>query len=313
MAPFLGGVTRQDPTDLIALAVLAPAYRFSRRWFPDTIELPTAAVAVSLMSGTMAVLTISATSCLRPPAVDAFVARDDGTASARVYDETYDDAGNAKPAPQWAVSTDGGASWRPAADAPDEPPNSSSQVCSPSEGCFRVQNDRVEHADSPNGPFRVAFAFTSEQRERRTEADCDIATTHMFKSVATISRPDGDHVVVAMGSQGALHRSPDGRWTRVAVLDRKPVSLRGPSWLRDLSLVPLLLVILSPIPLLLAAPARSSARLRCSCGRGGRRRSRAVDRRRFDVLRPGLRDCRTGDRSSRALHVRRVAGIGRAP
>jgi hypothetical protein len=34
-------------------------------------------------------------------------------------------------------------------------------------GCFRVQRDRVEHADGAEGPFRVAFTFTSEQRERK--------------------------------------------------------------------------------------------------------------------------------------------------
>lgn len=255
VAPFLGGVTRQDPTDLAALAVLVPAYRFCRRWFPSSNERTMQSLATSLMSGAVAVLAVSATSCLRPPLVDAFVVRADGTAFARVYDETYVEAGNAVPAPRWAVSTDGGASWRESSSSPQEPPSSARQACTAAVGCFRVEPGGVEHAESAAGPFTVAFEFTREQRDRmeqRTEAECDVGTSDMFKSVALVTRPDGDHVVVAMGSQGALHRSPGGAWSRVAVLDRKPVSLHGPSWLRDLSLAPLIVIALSPVPFVLA-------------------------------------------------------------
>jgi hypothetical protein len=262
-APLLGGVTRQDTTDLVALVMLVPALRFSRRSFSIAREQSFAQVFVSTLAGAVAVLAVTATSCYRPPTVDAFVVREDGTVLARVTDETYDDAGNAVPAPKWALSTDGGITWRAARERPTEGPSSSDQACSDDVGCFRVQRGRVEHAEGAEGPFRVAFTFTPEQRERmqwRTDANCDVSTTDLFKAVAIVTRPDGAHVVVAMGSQGALHRSPDGEWSRVAVLDRKPVSLHGPSWLRDLSLAPLIVIALSPIPLVLAWRRRGRGR-----------------------------------------------------
>lgn len=254
-APFLGGVTRQDATDLVALVMLVPALRFSRQVFPVDRERPIAEAVLTLLAGSIAVFTVSATSCLRPPTVDAFVVRGDGTVFARIYDEAVDVSGKEVPSPAWALSTDGGASWLAASTPPQEPPTSSDEARSDQVGWFRVRSDSVEQAETASEPFRISFAFTPEQRRRmywRTDADCDVSMSDMFKSISIVVRPDGSHVVVAMGSQGALHRSPGGTWTRVAVLDQKPVSLRGPSWLRDLSLAPLVLIALSPIPLVLA-------------------------------------------------------------
>ena len=63
VAPFLGGVTRQDATDLLALVALVPAHRFvSRRIQPKEDgrpwQVPLTAAALSLT-----VLSVSATSC----------------------------------------------------------------------------------------------------------------------------------------------------------------------------------------------------------------------------------------------------------
>lgn len=253
VAPLLGGVTRPDPADLVAIAVLMPAYRFSRSWFPSSIERSMASLAVTVVSGSLAVLTVSATSCVVDPGVDAFVVGDDGTAFARVDDMAYDAVGNTTPAPRWAFSTDGGASWRPSPGPPPESAASSRRACAEALGCFRVDHGRVEHADSPGASFAVAFAFTREQRTRMSQRVglCGVEDRDLFRSVALVDRHDGVHVVVAMGSQGVLHRAPDGAWSRVAVLDRKPVSLFGPSWLQELALTPLVLIALSPVPLVL--------------------------------------------------------------
>lgn len=254
-APFLGGVTGQDLSDVVALTVLAPAYCYSARRVPASAEPSTSRILVTVAAGSAAILTVSATSCVQAPAVDAFVVADDGTVFARVYDETYDDAGEAVPAPRWAYSIDGGATWQRAADPPTQPPTSSQQACSTEIGCFHVRSERVEHAEAPGGEFSLAFAFSDEQRERikqRSDGNCEVHVDDWFRAIAVVHRPVGDHVVVAMGSQGALHRTPDGTWTRVGVLDRKPVSLNGPSWLLDLSLAPLVFLALSPVPLVLA-------------------------------------------------------------
>ncbi len=119
----------------------------------------------------------------------------------------------------------------------------------------------MEQADSPAGPYRSAFAFTTEQCKRmvcRTEAGCDTSTREMFTSLALVPRSDGDHVVVAMGSQGALHRAPGGDWSRVPVLHRMPVSLGGPSWLARLVVSPLALFVLSPVATALASTSSRS-------------------------------------------------------
>lgn len=96
--------------------------------------------------------------------------------------------------------------------------------------------------------------------KQRTRGGCGAPADDLFQAVAIVERTDGDHVVVAMGSQGVLHRSPDGRWARVGVLDRRPAPLHGPSWLRDLSLTPLVAAALSPVVFMVGWRRRSRAR-----------------------------------------------------
>ena len=50
-----------------------------------------------------------------------------------------------------------------------------------------------------------------------------------------------------MATQGILRLDPDtGRWDRIAVGPAEPLSLRGPSWLADLSKLPLLFLLITP-------------------------------------------------------------------
>ncbi|MDQ6946280.1 MAG: hypothetical protein M3256_08385 [Actinomycetota bacterium] len=261
-APFLGGTTLRDPTDLVGLVMLYPAYRFASRDLRSQAEHSIPKQLLTRSSAVVAALAMSATSCARAPTVDAFVTVG-GTVFARVYDETHDGAGEAVPAPRWASSQDGGATWVGAAEVPSSPGSSAREACSADLGCFRLGDERVEHSPQSSGSFTTSFAFSREQRQRikaRSEGDCGIHVDEWFQAVAIVPRPDGEHVVVAMGTQGALHRSPAGAWTRVAVLDREPVSLQGPSWLRDLSLTPLVGAALSPIVLIVGWRRRSKAR-----------------------------------------------------
>lgn len=260
-APFLGGTTRRDPTDLLSLVMLYPAYRLASRVVPSAPERRTRQQVLTAVSATVAVLAVSATSYVEPPRVDGFVVVDGGTVFARVYDETYNDEGQNVPDPKWAKSTDGGASWA-TAETPSEPASFAKEACSPSLGCFRVGDHRVEHSPPASGGFATSFAFSKEQRERiKQRSDPGgFLDDDGFRAVAIVNRSEGDHVVVAMGSQGALHRSPDGQWTRVAVLDRQPVPLQGPSWLADLSLAPFAALVLSPVVLILGWRRQSKAR-----------------------------------------------------
>jgi len=146
---------------------------------------------------------------------------------------------------------------------PPAAPSFATEACSPNLGCFRLGDDRVEHSLQPSGSFATSFAFSEEQRRRikqRAVGGCGAHAADWFHTVAIVSRSDGDHVVVAMGNEGALHRSPDGRWTRVAVLDRQPTPLHGPSWLGDLSVTPLSAVALSPVVFMAGWRRRSKTR-----------------------------------------------------
>ena len=261
-APFLGGTTRRDPTDLLSLMMLYPAYRLARRVVPSASERPIRQQVLTVASATVAVFAISATSYVEPAGVDGFAVVGSGAVFARVYDESYDDEGQDVPSPRWAKSIDGGASWLRTAETPSEPVSFAKEACSPNLGCFRVGDHRVEHSAPASGGFATSFAFSKEQRERiKQRADPGgFLDKDGFRAVAIVNRSEGDHVVVAMGSQGALHRSPDGRWTRVAVLDRRPVPLHGPSWLADLSLAPLAALVLSPVVFIAGWGRRSKAR-----------------------------------------------------
>ncbi|HUQ63443.1 MAG TPA: hypothetical protein VM121_06810 [Acidimicrobiales bacterium] len=118
-----------------------------------------------------------------------------------------------------------------------------------------VPGSRVEEREGA-APWTVAYAFTNEQRERIRlhipPFTCGVSAADEFGAVSTVVAGGGEHVVVAMGTQGVLHRGPDGRWERRAVLGREPLSTIGPSWLARLQLAPLVLVVTAPLLWLLA-------------------------------------------------------------
>ena len=75
-APLLGGVTRQDLTDLIALMALWPAHLFLRRFeIPHGPGYGRTWLGVSGLA--VAVMSITATSCLEPHVVESFEVRGD--------------------------------------------------------------------------------------------------------------------------------------------------------------------------------------------------------------------------------------------
>lgn len=180
-APFLGGSTLRDPTDLVALVMLYPAYRFASRGLRSQAEHSIPKQVLTLSSAVVATLAMSATSCAKAPTVDAFTTVG-GTVFARVYDETYDGAGEAVPAPRWASSQDGGATWVGATEVPASPAASAREACSADLGCFRLGDERVEHSPQSSGSFTTSFTFTGEQRQRikaRSEGDCGISCRRM--------------------------------------------------------------------------------------------------------------------------------------
>ena len=231
VAPLLGGVTRTDATDLVALLAIVPAVMLMNR---HDARRRLAGRGFAVVSGAVAVLVTTATSCYTPPVVDAFVVPGDGSVVARLRDESAEAQARAESEIAWAVSDDGGATWRPSEDAPEGRPNDADQACSASLGCFRTRHLTVQQSDGDAGPWRTSFGFSAEQHRRMRQRDDPCSRGDDLTAVAIVERPDGDHVVVSMENQGVLHRRPDGEWERRGVLDLDPVSTSGPSWLIQL-------------------------------------------------------------------------------
>jgi hypothetical protein len=260
-APVLGGVTAQDPTDLVALLVLWPVDVFLRR-FEISHGPPYGRALLGVAGACVAVTSISATSCREPHVVQTFYVNGD-----LVYAEIPRDPAGATPpqgAVDWAVSRDGGETWA-ASGAPDlARPDDRDEACTTDGPCYRVvPGARVE--ERLRGEWITAFRFTEEETRRlhlRNRGCAVPPARDLYRSVVALDVGGRDHVVVAMGTQGVLHRSPDGRWERVAVLDLEPSPLWGPSWLSGLRWAPLVLVGLAPLSLIagrLSGRARKAA------------------------------------------------------
>lgn len=240
-APLLGGTTRQDPTDLLALVAVVPAYRLLRRHIPDDGGSfgRSLVMAASLAAVT---LTVSATSC-RDPAIDGFVVRD-GEVWAHVDRPGGDDAGT------WAVSADGGRTWSESA-APPASPSTDLQGCDAGGRCWRVVPSVLVEEQRPGAPWRRAFAFSDREMkamETRTDS-CGTRPELLFGAVVVVDRPDGPNVVVGMGSQGVLHRSPAGVWERRPVADLRPVRTSGSPRLTRWLTLSAVVVLVAVVPL----------------------------------------------------------------
>ena len=223
-APLLGGVTRRDPTDLVALVALWPALGFleggtDRSGRP---ERGLAVQVVAVLCGAGVVLATTATSCELAPKVDGFVVVGDSVV-ARVSGGY--DGSDGQSRRRWAVSHDGGASWLRTTRPPGTVATGTA-ACAAGLGCVRTRHDRVEVQRTPRGPWRTSFRFTAAERHHlreRIESGCG-SSLGWFGPVSVVERHDGPHVVVAMGPEGVLHRDPGGRWERRAVLDLEPTS-----------------------------------------------------------------------------------------
>ena len=220
VAPLLGGVTRRDLTDLLALAAVWPAVRLLGGG-DRVIEPALLAQVVAVGCGIGIVLGTTATSCYPPQEV-----RTVSMVEGRLVAELSGADGAADP--EFAVSRDGGATWSPARP-PEGEVGRATEACDDRLGCFRTAAEKVEQRSG--GGWRTAFAFTAAERSamrHHAEWQCGLGMAHLFGPVALAHRGDGTHVVVAMGTDGVLHRTPQGLWERVRVLTAGPVSTRKP-------------------------------------------------------------------------------------
>jgi hypothetical protein len=225
--PLLGGVTRRDATDLVALAVLPPLARLLRTPRPPRPPLPArgrrAAAVLPLIGTVGAVLTATATSCAPDPAVTAIVADTD-----RIYalvDRTGTTSG-------WAVSQDGGQSWAasepPPGDHPapqrgnpaDVEPLGPSEACAGDGTCYRLRDQRVVERRVPGGDWTEDDRLSDDQFDA-ISTGCPPRQQGVLTSIGVADQPGGGHTAVAsLGAGGVLVRGDDGIWEqRRAVVD----------------------------------------------------------------------------------------------
>lgn len=239
VAPVLGGVTRRDPTDLVALLALVPLDRWLRSALPPERHLVARGGALGTAVGALAVATsmmaTAATSCLEPPPIES-VAVDDGVLIAAAGSVTW-------------RSDDGGADW---SIADVESPAVQREACD-GDACYRVEPGAgLERCAGDD--CTVAYRFSGEQRRRmELQAECGWDVDDDFLAVAAGEGLAGEAtVLVAMGGQGVLVGQAGGQLERVAVSDSRPLDIHGlPSWTRRLLIAPVVLFFAGPLLLLL--------------------------------------------------------------
>jgi hypothetical protein len=204
-APVLGGVTRTDPLDLVALLALVPLRRWMaprrgrsangtarHRWVPRVALLAAAAFATS------------ATSCDEKGVFGVVEFR--GTLLASTSDVDF-------------ISEDGGATWRKATDDDEFDYYS---VARRSEGCASgvcvgadPRTNRLTERYA--GRTTTILELTDDQYTAIAELGTAECGPNVFSTVAVAGASDGAHIIVGMGPAGALHRAPDGRWEWVRI------------------------------------------------------------------------------------------------
>ena len=218
-APLLGGVTRSDASDLVALVVLLPAWCWLRRTTNDGIETSGWRAIIGAVGGAAAVMSITATSCAAPSQVIHLGRASDGSVVAEVDDEL-------RGGRSFARSVDG-QHWTRAATKPAGPIGDARYACLSDGMCFRVAvGGGVQVRNS--GRWRTAFRFSDEQNLRRDQRVGSCAdSVPFFRSVAIVGSGVDEGVVVAIGSDGVLRRDARGGWHRQAVLGVTPARLDG--------------------------------------------------------------------------------------
>lgn len=210
-----------DPTDLLALGVLLPAWRLWNQ--PMTLKPDTRAW---FMLG-VASLAALATSPAPYDRVER-VLGDDSIIYARLtYDPRYKQT-------RTLSSQDGGRTWQETRNAPSalaENVTLPRVVCEAIQPnvCYRIaQKEQVEESRDGGKTWRVAWSIPPGRREfmERVRGNGSQAIDMGPYDLALIGPPGANGLstlVVAMGDQGILVRTPEGVWNRSGVWAAKPL------------------------------------------------------------------------------------------
>ncbi|MDW3216616.1 MAG: hypothetical protein R8G01_21675 [Ilumatobacteraceae bacterium] len=214
-APILGGVTRTDHTDLLALTALVPL----ARWMAGSAPPPPKPRRATVVRVRLALQVI-----LIGAAIFATTATSADCGPTGLWDvQVIDDVVYAREDQNVWTSTDGGASWQSSAIPTNDHrfANGPKFESCAGDRCFHIvtsaSDDSFEIVETVGGTETEILRVGSEQRrEFRSEIQPSCGDDS-GGDVAAVE-VDGDvSVVVGMGEAGTLHRSADHGWEWVAV------------------------------------------------------------------------------------------------
>jgi hypothetical protein len=213
-----------DPTDLIALLALLPAWRL---W--DRVEAshprPVAWGALAL-----AALATVATSPPIPIPRVMHVASADGIVYAELATADYN-KGNT-----YAQSQDGGQTWGQGMNVPRgifQEKTQSVVLCDPNRAslCFRIaQKSQVDESDDGGKTWRVGWQTGRDEYILQSCGFFGCGGRSGAWGPYDLSFHDqngANTLIVAMGEEGVLVRTADGNWQRYGVLDATPSPLQA--------------------------------------------------------------------------------------
>ena len=208
-----------DPTDLIALLALLPAWRLWNRVEPRQPS--------PLAWGVLSLATLATIATSGPAIVPVMrVASADGIVSAELQGNTF------------AQSIDGGKTWfgvKSVADVTFQDKTQPVVLCDPTRAslCFRIaQKNQVDESNDGGKTWRVGWQIPSGREEyvRRIKCSagaCGTAAAWGPFDLCFLDQNGANTLIVAMGIEGVLVRTPDGNWQRYGVLYANPTPFQS--------------------------------------------------------------------------------------
>ncbi len=243
-APLLGGFTRRDPTDLLALLGLLPLSVWLRhldarparrqatveRWHWWNSIRAALAAALPVVASLAAIATATATACASRPVVVEIDVRGSSFYALVVTGSGED---------SWARSSDGGRTWQKSAPPPgrmeregdhdpyfDGPPNGPLESCADDGTCFRLIDQRVIERRSQGGSWTVERRLTSAELAESNNG-CAAGNRGVLSSIGATGSGKHLHVAVSAGASGVLVRTAPGAWLARPVRSARTMTYSG--------------------------------------------------------------------------------------
>lgn len=260
-APVLGGVTRRDWSDLIALAglvplwfLLAPSPRSNASFpcadhpIPDHSK-PRSRTALAtilpIFGALVAAAATTATSCAPDPAV--VLVTSDGQ-------DLYALVNESSSSRRWARSDDRGETWQSSEAPRSQVPKTTSdpyvdpgqigpqEACTTDRTCWRLQGRRVIERVDADGAVTEELRL-SEKAFSDITTGCTGTSVGVLASITATDTGPTSTVVASYGAQGIVVRQADGTWRPMGVLSAPGGSTSGSTFLIRSSMAWLVLLL----------------------------------------------------------------------